>query len=62
MKQPTVPVYPQLPAEDGQHYGLQKISEIEKLLMKERNTRKALYKKYKRGINITDGLDTAFIS
>ena len=30
MKQPTAPVYPQLPAEDGQHYRVQKISEIER--------------------------------
>ena len=48
--------------EDGQNYRLLKISEIEKQLIKERDARKALYKKYKRGINITDGVDTTLIS
>ena len=64
MKQPTAPLYPELPTEDGQNYRLQKISEIEKQLITERDARKALYKKYKRGINITDGVDvdTALIS
>ena len=63
MKQLTTPnLYPELPIEDGQNYRLQKISEIEKTLIKERDTRKALYKKYKRGINITDGVDTILIS
>ena len=36
MKQPTAPIYPELPTEDGQNYRLQKISEIEKQLIKER--------------------------
>ena len=36
MKQPTAPIYPELPSEDG-HYRLQKISEIEKQLIKERD-------------------------
>lgn len=62
MKQPTAPLYPELPVEDGQNYRLQKISEIEKTLINERDVRKALYKKYKRGINITDGVDTGLIS
>ena len=62
MKQPTAPLYPELPTEVGQNYRLQKISEIEKQLKTERDARKALYKKYKRGINITDGVDTALIS
>ena len=64
MKQPTAPLYPELPTEYGQNYRLQKISEIEKQLITERDARKALYKKYKRGINITDGVDvdTALIS
>ena len=51
-----------MPTEDGQNYRLQKISEIEKQLITERAARKALYKQYKRGINITDGVDTALIS
>lgn len=62
MKQPSAPLYPELPVEDGQNYRLQKISEIEKTLINERDVRKALYKKYKRGINITDGVDTGLIS
>ena len=73
MKPPTAPdlsptnytppnLYPELPSEDGQNYRLQKISEIEKTLINEKNTRKALYKKYKRGINISDGVDTTLIS
>ena len=63
MKQPTAPpIYPQLPTEDGQNYRLQKISEIEIKLLKERDARKALYKKYKRRMNATDGVDTALIS
>ena len=62
MKQPTAPLYPELPTEERQNYRLQKISEIEKQLITERDARKALYKKYKRGINITDGVDTALIS
>ena len=62
MKQPSAPLYPELPVEDGQNYRLQKISEIEKILINERDVRKALYKKYKRGINITDGVDTSLIS
>ena len=63
MKQPSAPnLYPDLPIEDGQNYRLQKISEIEKTLINERDIRKSLNKKYKRGINITDGVDTALIS
>ena len=44
MKQPTAPIYPELPSEDGQNYRLQKMSEIEKQLIRERDARKALYK------------------
>ena len=63
MKQKTAPnLYPELPMEDGQNYRLQKISEIERTLINERDMRKSLYKKYKRGINITDGVDTGLIS
>lgn len=63
MKQPTAPdLYPELSTEDGQNYRLQKISEIENTLIKERDNRQSLYKKYKRGINITDGVDTGLIS
>ena len=63
MKGPTAPpLYPELPTEDGQNYRLQKISEIEQTLIKERDTRQSLYKKYKRSINATDGVDTTLIS
>ena len=63
MKQPTAPnLYSDLPVEDGQNYRLCKISEIEKLLINERDNRKTLYKKYKRSINITDGVETVLIS
>ena len=73
MKQPTAPVLentiypmleenPKLEEDAGQNYRLQKISEIEKTLKEERDTRKTLYKRYKRGINIMDGIDTALIS
>ena len=63
MKQPTAPsLYPELPVEDGQNYRLQKISEIEQTLIKERDNRQSLYKKYKRSINVTDGVDTTLIS
>ena len=63
MKQPTAPnLYPDLSNEDGQNYRLQKISAIEQILINEKDARKALYKKYNRGINITDGVDTTLIS
>ena len=44
MKQPSALIYPELPNEDGQNYRLQKISGIEKQLIKERDARKTLYK------------------
>ena len=69
MKTPSAPnLYPDLSTEgtsiedNGQNYRLQKLSEIEKTLINERDMRKSLYKKYKRGINITDGVDTCLIS
>ena len=46
-------------SKDGQNYRLHKISEIENT---RKDARKALYKKYKRGVNLTDGVDTALIS
>ena len=68
MKQPSAPnLYPELSTEDqtditAKNYRLQKISEIEKTLLNEIEVRKSLYKKYKRGINLTDGVDTTLIS
>ena len=65
MKQPTAPaIYPELPSEDGQNYCLQKISEIEKKLIRERERercKKGIIQKYRRRINVTDGVDTALI-
>ena len=44
MKQPTAPsLYPELPVEDGQNYRLQKISEIEQTLIKERDNRQFVW-------------------
>ena len=51
-----------MPVEDGQNYRLQKISEIEQTLIKERDNRQSLYKKYKISINATDGIDTTLTS
>ena len=62
MKQPTAPIYPELPSKDGQNYRLQKISEIEKQLIKERDVKESLYKKYNRAINFTEAIDTTLIS
>ena len=44
MKQTTAPIYPELPIEDGQRYCLQKLSETEKQLIRERDAVNALYK------------------
>ena len=60
IEQPSAPLYPELP--NIQNYRLQKISEIEKTLINERDDRKSLYKKYKRALNISDGVDTGLIS
>ena len=42
MKQPTAPIYPELPAEDGQNDRLQKISEIEKTINKRERHKKGV--------------------
>ena len=60
---PSSPLYPELTKIPNiQNYRLQKISEIEKTLINERDDRKSLYKKYKRALNISDGVDTGLIS
>ena len=51
-------LYPPLESADG--HRLQHIAEVKFRLEKERNFRVPLYKKYKRGVNIEDGIDTAF--
>jgi hypothetical protein len=59
-------IYPDLepsaPPMDGGSYRLQKISEIQKHLEQERDQRSTLYKKYRRGVNAVDGIDTAFMA
>ena len=58
-------LYPNLDAlshTEGMSYRLQKISEIQKQLEEERDQRSAIYKKYRRGVNIVDGVDTALVA
>ena len=69
----TPPLYPELPAgpavaDVSLHYGnnpldhyfrLQEISQLRKQLEDKRNKRSQLYKKYWRGINAVDAVDTA---
>ena len=50
-------LYPPLESADG--HRLQHIAKVKFHLEKERNFRASLYKKYKRGVNIVDGIDTA---
>ena len=50
-------LYPPLESADG--HRLQDIAEVKFRLEKERNFRASLYKKYKRGVNIVDRIDTA---
>ena len=50
-------LYPLLESADGHH--LQHIAEVKFRLEKDRNFSASLYKKYKRGFNIVDGIDTA---
>jgi hypothetical protein len=54
-------LYPSLAAEGGS-YRLQKVCEIQKRLEEERDQRSALYKKYRRGVNAVDGVDTALVA
>ena len=49
-------LYPPLESADG--HRLQHIAEVKFCLEKERNFRASLCKKYKRGVNIVDGIDT----
>ena len=49
--------YPPLESADG--HRLQHIAKVKFRLEKERNFRASLYKKYKCGVNIVDGIDTA---
>ena len=60
----TSPLYPGLPGEaaEGQSYRLQEISQLRKRLEDERDKRGQLYKKYRRGVNALDGVDTAMLT
>ena len=50
-------LYP--PLESGETHRLQHVAEVRFRLGKERDFRASLYKKYRRGANFVDGLDTA---
>ena len=49
-------LYP--PLETGDNHRLQHVAEVRSRLEKERDFRASLYKKYRRGANAVDGLDT----
>ena len=50
-------LYPQL--ESGETHRLQHVAEVRFRLAKERDFRASMYKKYRRGANVADGIDTA---
>ena len=50
-------LYPQLET-TGEIHRLQHVAEVRSRLEKERDFRASLYKKYRRGANVVDGLDT----
>ena len=50
-------LYP--PLESGETHRLQHVAEVRFRHEKERDSRASLYKKYRRGANFADGLDTA---
>ena len=52
-------LYPPLET-TGANHRLQYIAEVKFRLEKERDRRASLYKKYRRGVNIVDGVDTTF--
>ena len=54
-------LYPDLTA-TGESYRLQQISLLKQQLEAEREKRAALYKKYRRGVNAVDGIDTALLT
>ena len=58
------PLHPELPGEvaPGQSYRLREISQLRKRLEDERDKRGQLYKKYRRGVNALDGIDTAMLT
>ena len=48
--------------EEGHSYRLQHISQLRRNLEDEKNKRIILYKKYRRAVNIVDGIDTGLIA
>ena len=50
-------LYP--PLESGETHRLQHVAEVRFRLEKERDFRASMYKKYRRGANVADGIDTA---
>ena len=61
------PLYPELPvtpevSEKDQSYRLAEISHLRRHLEEEREKRAVLYKKYRRGVNVLDGVDTALLT
>ena len=65
MKLPSAPsaeeqLYPTL--DGASSYRLQEISQLRGKLEHERDKRAALYKKYRRGVNALDGVDTALLA
>ena len=64
MKQATAPpdsIYPDLP-DPAQSHRIQEISQLKRRLEDERDKRGQLYKKYRRGVNALDGVDTALLT
>ena len=56
-------IYPQLdpPTDDGSSFRLSEIRKLERRLELERDDRAKLYKKYRRAINVVDGVDTVLL-
>ena len=50
-------LYP--PLDSGETHRLQHVAEVRFRLEKERDFRASMYKKYRRGANVADGIDTA---
>ena len=48
-----------LPLESGETHRLQHAAEVRFRLEKERDFRASMYKKYRRGVNVADGIDIA---
>ena len=68
---PYTPIYPDLSeesheaadqSEQGNSYHLQQIALLKKELLHEHEKPTSQYKKYHRGVNIIDGVDTALVS